>query len=324
MFVIPTIAALLLFVYFRPHEIFETLKPLTFNLIAGLLAWGYAMDARSGFVRPRKTALLWLGTAFLVFCVLSHAIKASPSFGVAIPTLGASLPGFSPGLAGLPTFRAIEATAAVLLAITLVIASIGVHQAMSPLTCFKYSPFTKRVPPTDARAQTRQNQRNVVGRGPDVRYQCEHPGIFDTYSIQGRVRYRGILQDPNELAWAVCMGAPLAFALYGRKRSAFRFLVLAAMLLLGAVCVIKTQSRSGQLTFAAMLGVYFVRRYKWRGAIVALDCGGPRHVAWRTIRRKRQRLDGGATRVLEAGLQNVAKRLPSWALATDSSRSITT
>ena len=71
------------------------------------------------------------------------------------------------------------------------------------------------------------------------------------------------------------MGTPLAFAFYGRKRSAFRFLTLVAMLLLGAVCVIKTQSRSGQLTFAAMLGVYFVRRYKWRGAIVGLIAAAP-------------------------------------------------
>jgi hypothetical protein len=276
MFVIPTIAALLLFVYFRPHEIFETLKPLTFNLIAGLLVWGYAMDARLGFVRPRKTALLWLGSAFLVFCVFSHAVKASPSIGVAIPTLGASLLVFLLISLGLPTFKGIEATAAVLLAITLVIASIGVHQALSPLTCITYSPFTKSsVPDGRPCADSAEPAECRVGGAPDVRYQCEHPGVLDTFSIQGRVRYRGILQDPNELAWAVCMGAPLAFALYGRKRSAFRFLTLVAMLVLGGVCVIKTQSRSGQLTFAAVLGVYFVRRYKWRGAIAGLIAAAP-------------------------------------------------
>ena len=125
------------------HEIFETLKPLTFNLIAGLLAWGYVMDVRLGFVRLRTTALLWLGFAFLAFCVFSHAVKASPSIGVAIPTLGASLLVFLLISLGLTTFRAIEATAAVLLAITLVIASIGVDQALAPLSCMKYSPFTK-------------------------------------------------------------------------------------------------------------------------------------------------------------------------------------
>src|SRR3982750_826659 len=129
MFAIPTIAALLLYVYFRPHDIFEALKPLSFNLIAGLLAWGLVMDIRMGFVRLRGTALLWLGTAFLAFCLISHAIKASPSLGAAFATMGASLLVFFLVSQGLPNFRAIEATAAVLLAITLAIAAIGVHQA---------------------------------------------------------------------------------------------------------------------------------------------------------------------------------------------------
>jgi O-antigen ligase len=71
------------------------------------------------------------------------------------------------------------------------------------------------------------------------------------------------------------MGMPLVFAFYGRKRSAFRFWVLAAMVTLGTVCVIKTKSRSGQLTFAATLGVYFVRRFKWKGAIVAILAAAP-------------------------------------------------
>jgi len=229
-----------------------------------------------GFVRLRGTALLWLGTACLTFCLISHAIKASPSLGMAFPTVGASLLIFALISHGLPNFRALEATAAVLLAITLAIAAIGVHQALSPFTCFAYSPTTRMTSP-DGRPCPGPEEKEECRRGgfPEARYQCERPGIFDTFSVQGRVRYRGILQDPNELAWAVCMGTPLAFALYGRKRSAFRFLVLAAMLSLGAVCVIKTQSRSGQLTFAAMLGVYFVRRYKWKGAMVALIAAAP-------------------------------------------------
>jgi hypothetical protein len=276
MFVIPTTALLLLFVYFRPHEIFETLKPLNFNLIAVLLGWGYVMDARLGFVRPRVTALFWLGTSFLVWALITHAIKASPSIGVAIPTLGASILIFVIISLGLPNFRAIEVTAAVLLAITLVIASIGVEQALSPLMCIRYSPFTRSTV-SDGRPCTDPTEPDECRRGgsPDVRYLCEHPGAANTFSIQGRVRYRGILQDPNELAWAVCMGAPLAFALYGRKRSLFRLLLVIAMLSLGAVCVIKTQSRSGQLTFAAMLGVYFIARYKWKGVVVGLFAGLP-------------------------------------------------
>jgi hypothetical protein len=273
MFVVPAIGALLVFVYFRPHDIFEILKPLSFNLIAGLLAWGYVMDVKMHFVRPRGSALLWLGSTFFAFCLFSHAVKASPSLPVAIPVLGAALLIFLLVSQGLPTFKAVEAVAAVILTITLAIAAIGVHQALAPLNCFSYSQVTRMVE-SDGRTCEDADQC-LRGGAPDVRYLCEHGGLFNTISIQGRVRYRGILQDPNELAWAVCMGAPLAFALYQRKRSKFRLMTLIVMVVLCAICVIKTQSRAGQLTFAAMMAVYFIRRYKWPGAIAALVAAAP-------------------------------------------------
>src|SRR5207253_1381031 len=115
MFVVPAIGALLVFVYFRPHDIFEILKPLSFNLIAGLLAWGYVMDVKMHFVRPRGSALLWLGSIFFAFCLFSHAVKASPSLPVAIPVLGAALLIFLLVSQGLPTFKAVEAVAGVIL-----------------------------------------------------------------------------------------------------------------------------------------------------------------------------------------------------------------
>src|SRR5438477_12515908 len=103
MFAIPTIAALLLFLYVRPHEMFEVLKPVSFNVIAGLLVWGLAMDVRMGFARLRSTALLWLGIAFLTLCLFSHVIKASTSLGAALPAMGASLLAFVLISQGLPT-----------------------------------------------------------------------------------------------------------------------------------------------------------------------------------------------------------------------------
>ena len=277
MFVIPTIAALLLFVYFRPHEIFETLKPLTFNLIAGLLVWGYAMDVRMGFVRLRSTALLWLGTAFLAFCLLSHAVKASPSIGVAIPTSGCLAPYFSPGLARTTQLQSHRGDRRRSSRHHL---GDSQHRRTSgpvPVDLHQVLPSPQnRVSPTAARAQTRRNQSNVVWEGPRTSGTSVNIPAWPTRTrSKDEFAIEAFFEDPNELAWAVCMGAPLAFALYGRKRSVLRFLTLVAMLMLGAVCVIKTQSRSGQLTFAAMLGVYFVRRYKWRGAIAALIAAAP-------------------------------------------------
>ena len=129
----------------------------------GVMSWTSGWGSS---VRAKRRSCGW-GSAFLAFCVFSHAVKASPSIGVAIPTLGASLLVFLLISLGLPTFRAIEATAAVLLAITLVIASIGVHQALSPLTCFGYSPATKSNV-SDGRPCTDPAEPDAMscGRGP--------------------------------------------------------------------------------------------------------------------------------------------------------------
>src|SRR4029077_894699 len=80
--------------------------------------------------------------------------------------------------------------------------------------------------------------RNIGVVGAD--YLCEHPGPLETHSIEGRVRYRGILEDPNEMSWAINMGMPFAFALHERKRSAMRLLAVVAMVVLGGVCVVMT------------------------------------------------------------------------------------
>jgi O-antigen ligase len=92
--------------------------------------------------------------------------------------------------------------------------------------------------------------------------------MLDTHSIGGRVRYRGILEDPNELSWAINMAMPFAFALYERRRTLRRLLIAILAVVLGAACVIMTQSRSGQIGILATLGVYFIRRFRWRGALL--------------------------------------------------------
>jgi O-antigen ligase len=106
---------------------------------------------------------------------------------------------------------------------------------------------------------------------PGAEYVCEHIGLFGTTSVgRGRVRYRGVLQDPNELALAGGVGLPLAFAL-GRvpRKSLSRRVVVALTLALVVLCAILTGSRSGQLVFLAVLAVYFLKRFGLRGLLVA-------------------------------------------------------
>src|SRR5262249_50942339 len=91
----------------------------------------------------------------------------------------------------------------------------------------------------------------------------------------GRVRYLGVLLDPNELSLATALAVPFAFAFLEMKRSALRLILLLATLVVVAVEIVFTQSRGGQLTFGAVLGAYFVKKYGWKrgfmvGAVMAV------------------------------------------------------
>jgi hypothetical protein len=120
---------------------------------------------------------------------------------------------------------------------------------------------------------TQEDAVSLCYQGPGVKnvyYGCEKPGMFNTSSIEGRVRYLGVLTDPNELALATSLALPIAFAFFEMKRSAMRLLVLLFGVGLVALEVVFTKSRGGQIVFAVVLGAYFVRKYGIRrGAMIA-------------------------------------------------------
>jgi hypothetical protein len=273
MFVIPGIVVLFAFVFVRPHEIFEPLRSVTMFGVLSVAALGLVLDARAKVSRPRGSPLFGMAAAFTAWSVLTVAVKAPATLGEQLVLLGASLIMFVVVAEGVQSFRAFGVTAAVLLAITLLLAGVGVEQGLSPSTCYLRGEDDTQPASEggmlDGRACATGKDCEEGGE-PGAEYLCEHTGLLGTHSIGGRVRFRGLLQDPNELAWAISMGVPLAFAFVERRRSATRIAVLVAALALGSVCVIMTQSRSGQLALAAVLGVYFVRRFGWRGAAVAI------------------------------------------------------
>ena len=154
-----------------------------------------------------------------------------------------------------------------LLALNLFLMGVGVHQGLSPPVCFLQNPGT------DPAAEVVEGRpcasaAQCAEAGPaGAEYTCEHPGLLGTHSIVGRVRYLGLLEDPNELAMAISTAIPIAFALYQLRRSRLRFVILVLAIAGGFTCVIMTKSRSGQLSMLAALGVYFVRRFGRRGAL---------------------------------------------------------
>jgi len=109
------------------------------------------------------------------------------------------------------------------------------------------------------------------GAEPGAEYACEKVGLLGTQSVQGRSRYRGTLQDPNELALVVGIALPLALAFYDRRRSVARLLIVVLAFAAIGLCIYFTKSRGGQLVFLSVLAVYFVRRFGFlRGALVGV------------------------------------------------------
>lgn len=277
MLILPALVTLFTYLYWRPHQIFEIFQPLTINAAFGLVGFTYLLDVRNGAERPRGSPLLLLGTAFVLWCLLTMAVRAPDRIGEELPKF---LTGFLVMVfvsEGLQSLRGVAAAGTVLAVFTVALALLGVNQGVSPTMCYlrSDSPVGEDVSAGfDGRACTTRTQCYETGLAGGE-YGCEHPGWLGTASVGGRVRYRGILEDPNELAWALSMGIPFAFALYESKRSRWRLVFLVAGVSLTAACVIMTQSRSGQLSLMANLGVYFVRRYRGRGVLVAMLAAVP-------------------------------------------------
>jgi hypothetical protein len=271
MFVLPAISALLTFLFLRPHEVFEIMRPLTLAGVLAAVALGYVLDLRLGLLRPRgSVALVALG-ALTVFAILTIAIKVPETLSTQLALLATCLLAGAAVGTGLGSFRAIGVVGGVLLGLTLALAAVGDQQGATAPVCYlrKAVGGALATETSDGRPCASVEQCEDGGV-PDAEYLCEHPGLMGTHSIGGRVRYRGILEDPNELCMALSAGVPIAFLFYQRKRSKARLALLVLTLALVFPCVILTKSRSGQISMLAVLGVYFVRRFGRSGILAAV------------------------------------------------------
>jgi O-antigen ligase len=274
MFAIPGIVALVVFIYARPQEFVERLRVIPFLYVFFVLATaGVLLDLRVRNLKLTNTPQLpWIALffAWASFTVLVRApsAAASPIMGLSICIVLYLLIAH-----GVQSFRALHIVAAAVLAMVLLVCGVGAHQGFAPLGCVAIDPGAERDRATgtpDGRPCETIRSCYEGDTEPGADYACEHIGLFGTTSIGGgRVRYRGVLQDPNELALAGGVGLPLAFA-FGqvrRKRLGQRVVTWAAFALV-LLCAGLTGSRGGQLVFATVLGVYFARRFGARGMVI--------------------------------------------------------
>jgi O-antigen ligase len=281
MMAIPGITLLVIFIYARPQEFFERLRMVPFLYVFFALAlFGGVLDFRLGNVRLRSTPQLpWVALLFVwgAFTVLIRAPSGAltPISGLAIGMTLYLLIGH-----GVQTFRGLHVIAGVVLAMVILVCGVGAQQGFAEMGCVvvdqsSRSETTAGTPdgrPCDTIRACYQGDAE-----PGAEYACEHIGLLGTTSVGGgRVRYRGVLQDPNELSLAGGIGLPLAFALgSAQKRTKARTALALLTFALVLFCAVLTGSRGGQLVFLTVLGAYFFRRFGVKGLLLGAVLSAP-------------------------------------------------
>jgi hypothetical protein len=271
MFFLPGTLLVLVTIYMRPQEILPVLQSVPLlHLFLGLALLGLVLDLRLRIAKPVASPQLPWAILFCVWQVITVVAKSKSGGGIGnIVEIFIPFALFLVIGHGTQTFRALQVIAVTMLAMVLFLSYVAVDQHHAEKGCFALAKGSTREGVHDGRPCAQPIDCQLNGPEPGAEYVCEHVGKLGTNSIGGRVRWRGVLADPNELALAIGVALPFAFALFERRRSASRMALVALSLGLIGTAVVHSQSRGGQLVVAAVMGTYFVRKYGWKGMVLA-------------------------------------------------------
>ncbi len=280
MFVLLGIFGILLFLLVRPQELnpaWAASLP-TLNSFALLAVLGLLLDVRrlnSHAKVPPQTpfVLAYLGWCFLSLIPTRPDTLQGALFSLLILFLIYFLIGF-----GCQSFRKLGIVATTYLVCALFITVVANGQGLGSRECFEEDP--KSVGDIEARRPDgRPCEFAFDCRGeeaePGKSYTCAKRGPFETSAVGDRVRYIGRLNDPNEMSLCIGIAAPFALVLYELRRSLRRWLVMIASIASIGLAVYFSQSRGGQLVFAAVFATYLYRRSGWKGLVVAAFLATP-------------------------------------------------
>ncbi|ACY12666.1 O-antigen ligase family protein [Haliangium ochraceum] len=274
MFTLPGLSALVTFIYLRPQEFVLILQklPLLYIFFAAALG-GLVIDLKLRLIKPIPARTLLIATLFFGWILLNIGVKVPAASKVSeIITFTIVFVTYVLIAQGIQSFRALRVMAWVLLFSFLFLTYTGIRQAHGPMGCLMIENYMARLGTPDGRSCETALDCGGVEAEPGEAYDCQRIGPFGTTALNERVRYRGSLQDPNELSTVICGGVALIIGLVAMSRK-LRWRVLAVI---GAVaifmCVIYTQSRGGMLAYMAVIGVYFIRRYGVKYAVIGVLC----------------------------------------------------
>jgi O-antigen ligase len=259
---------------FRPQEIWPALDAFhLLDVVTALAALGVGLD-----FALRRTSHTWSPqlpflAAFLGISYVA-AVKALGSQGVSIATTRALIAAvfMLVLMYGTKTFGQLRALVTLVSVLCVVVSAVAVDQSRRPFECIEIAANEADAPENglgtpDGRTCEFKSDCYKGGRG-DVDYACEELGLFKTVTVNGRVRWRGQLGDPNEMSVFIGAVIPLVLAMAAATKRWLAMLLAALLIGLGIYAVILSKSRGGQLVLGTVFAVYFYRRYGWKGIAV--------------------------------------------------------
>lgn len=275
MFAIPGIAALMIFILARPQEFLPALQRVPFlHLFTALAVLGWVIDMRLRRLHPVGTPVLPWAAVFLLWSVITCAVLAPDAVMGKTIELAILFALYGTISHGVQRFRTFQVLAGTLAATSLFIAFVCFHQGVTDKQCVagqERSGSMNGIPDGRFCEKSEDCHRNIPEDFLGWEFRCEHVGMFGTYSQEERVRYRGELQDPNEVSLVVVAGAiSMLIAFIRRKRGMFSRLFCVVGIFIGLGTIFLSKSRGGQAAVMLVFFIYMVRRF---GLIAFLPAG---------------------------------------------------
>ncbi|HEU0033256.1 MAG TPA: O-antigen ligase family protein [Kofleriaceae bacterium] len=278
MFAIPGIVALIVLILVRPQEFLPLLQRVPFlHLFAVLALVGWVIDVRLRRTQPLATPAFPWAVAFLGWCLVTVAVVVPDQLIPKTLEIIILFTLYGTIAHGIQRFRSFQIVAGVMALTATFIALVCMHQGVAPKQCIGGEDMTgEGVGQPDGRPCEDVLQCMGPDSEPGLQYRCEHVGLFDTHSVEDRVRYRGDLNDPNEVALVIAAGAISLLIAFIRRKDSTVTKVLAVLAIVACiVAVLMTKSRGGQLCMLLVLFVYLVRRYGLWSFVPAIAMAAP-------------------------------------------------
>ena len=268
---------LIIVLVFRPQEIWPFLNAFRLlDVFTALAAIGVGIDFALRKLRHAYSPQLPFLVAFILCAYFTSGLFAGRQ-GITLATTRAVIAAvFMLAVTyGSRTPTRLHWLIGLIIGLATVVGAIAIHQGRTEPACLEIPVLFDDTREDDdfmgePDGRTCENRGDCTkgGRG-DVDYECERLGMFHTVTVERRVRWRGQLSDPNELAVFLGATIPFLLAMITIYKRWVATVVCLALIVVALYAVILTQSRGGQLVVAVVFAVYFAMRYGVKGVIAA-------------------------------------------------------